>query len=500
MGAFLGFLKGLGPMRLAVVAGFIFGSIGFFIFLTTRLTTPSMVLLYSDLQSDDANRIAQQISGQGIPHELRRNGTEIFVPTDAVAKVRLSIAQQGLPRGGSIGYEIFDKSDALGSTNFTQNVNLVRALEGELSRTIRSIDSVRAARVHLVLPQREMFSRNKQPASASIILTMRTAGRLPREQVLAIQHLTAAAVPGLEPQRISIVDSKGSLLARGFEEQGVDGMMAAKADERRRNYETQLAHALEELLEKSVGFGNVRAEVSAEMDFDRVTTNEETYNPEGQVVRSTQTVEETSSNREGDANPPVGVATNLPDAAIGGGEAGSASSAENRTEETVNYEISKKVVSHVREAGVIKRLSVAVLIDGSYVPNEKGERIYKERSEQEMTNLAALVRTTVGFNPDRNDKIEVINMRFAEGEAPPEEPLQLFFGFGKNEILRMAEILVLSIVAILVILLVVRPLLSRAFEALPSVAGAAAGAGRLLADQAAAEARGALAGPEEAPE
>lgn len=497
MGAFLQILRGLGPMRLTVMAGVVFGLVGFFIFLTTKLTTPQMALLYGELQPDDAGRIGQQLDAQQIPHEFRRNGTEIYAPASEVPRLRVTMAQQGMPRGGSIGYEIFDKSEALGTTNFIQNINLVRALEGELSRTIRSIDSVRTARVHLVLPRREMFSRERQPPSASIILTMRTAGRLPREQVVAIQHLVAAAVPGLEPQRISIVDNKGSLLAKGFEETGADGMAAVKADERRRAYESQLARSLEEMLEKSVGFGNVRTEVSADMDYDRVTTNEEVYNPDGQVVRSTQTVEETSSNREAE-NSPVGVTSNLPDPNASGG-AGSTASAENRTEETVNYEISKKVTSHVREAGVIKRLSVAVLVDGTYSSNEKGERIYKARAEQEMNNLASLVRTAVGFNQERGDKIEVINMRFAEGEEPYEEPLQLFFGFSKNDILRMTEILVLSIVAILVILLVVRPLLSRAFEALPSVAGAAAGAGRLLADQAAAEARAALPGPDEVP-
>jgi flagellar M-ring protein FliF len=498
LGAFLTTLRGLGPMRLAVMAFLVFGLVGFFIFLTTKLTTPQMALLYGDLESEDVGRITQQLDGQGVPYELRKNGTEVHVPSDQVPRVRISMAQQGLPRGGSIGYEIFDKAEALGTTNFIQNINLVRAMEGELSRTIKSIDSIRNARVHLVLPKREMFSREKQPPSASIILTMRTAGRLPREQVLAIQHLVAAAVPGLEPSRISIVDNKGSLLAKGFEEGSPDGALGGKADERRRAYETEIGRNLEELLEKSVGFGNVRTEVSVDMDFDKITTNEETYNPDGQVVRSTQTVEESSSSKEADATSPIGVQTNLPDANSTNGS-GSNANNENRTEETVNYEISKKVTSHIREAGVVKRLSVAVLVDGSYVTDPKGDRQYKERSEQEMNNIAALVRTAVGFNAERGDKIEVINMKFAEGEEPLEEPLQLFFGFTKNDILRIAEFLVLGIVAVLVILLVVRPLLSRAFEALPGAVGAAAGAGRLLADQAAEQARAALPGPEEVP-
>jgi flagellar M-ring protein FliF len=487
-------------MRLTVMAGAVFGLIGFFIFLTTRLTTPQMALLYGDLQEEDVSRITAQLSAQGSPYELRRNGTQVFVPSAEAAQLRITMAKLGVPKSGNIGYEIFDNADALGSTNFIQNVNLVRALEGELARTIRSIDSVRSARVHLVMPKRALFSRQTQKATASIFLKMRSPGRLPNEQVLAIQHLIAAAVPGLDAERISIIDNKGSLLSRGNEQQSGPGGLAAKADERRQSYEKKLSRAIEELLEKSVGFGNVRAEVTVDMDFDQIVTNEEIFNPDGQVVRSTQTVEETSSSRDANANPPVGVATNLPDANLaGGGGSAASSNAENRTEETVNFEITKKVTSHTREGGIVKKLSVAVLVDGSYSNNEEGERVYLARNTEEMNNLAALVRTAIGFNADRGDSVEVINMKYAEGEDPEEEPLQLFFGFNKNDILRMAEILVLSIVAILVILLVVRPLLSRAFEALPAVAGAAGAAGRLLAEQA-AEARAALPGPEDAPE
>ena len=362
-----------------------------------------------------------------------------------------------------------------------QNVNLVRALEGELSRTIRSIDSVKGARVHLVMPRRELFSREQQEPSASIILTMQGARRLEKGQVTAIQHLVAAAVPGLAPNRISIVDDKGSLLARGFEDETDIGFLAARADERTRAYEGRLVRTIEELLERTVGFGKVRANVSADLDFDRVNSSEESFDPDGQVVRSTSTIEETSSSRESDAATPVSVAANLPDAQGAGGGSASATTAEGRTEETVNFEISKTVVNHVREVGTVKRLSVAVLVDGVYT-TETGTVTYADRDGREMDLLATLVQSAIGFNADRGDAVEVINMRFAVPEEPEAEPLDLFFGFDKNDILRMAEILVLSIVAILVILLVVRPLLTRAFEALPAMAGAVAAEGeRLLA-------------------
>lgn len=485
MDALFQMLRNLGPMRLAVMGGVVLGLVGFFIFLTTRLTTPQLALLYSDLPPSDSARIVSQLEATNIPFELRRNGTDIHVPADRVLRLRLSMAERGLPSGGSIGYEVFDKTDSLGTTNFMQNVNLVRALEGELARTIGSLDTVKSARVHLVMPKRELFSREKQEPSAAIILNMRGAVRLERQQIQAIQHLVAASIPGLMPNRVSIVDEKGTLLARGFEGDHTAAAAAARTDELRKTYELRLARSIEELLERSLGFGKVRAEVTADLDFDRVSTNEEKFDPEGQVVRSTQTVEETRSSREAEANQAVTVGQNLPDPTASGGESANSSAAEARNEETVNFEITKKTINHVREAGSVKRLSVAVLVDGIYARDQGGQRVYQPRSDEDLDLIRTLVTSAIGFNADRGDIVEIVNMRFATADEPEEEPLQLFFGFDKNDLLRMAEILVLSIVSVLVILLVVRPLLSRAFEALPAAAGAVAAQGRLLAEQAA---------------
>ena len=207
-------------MRLAVVGVVGVAAVAFFVFLVARLSAPQMALLYGDLAVEDTSRIVAQLEAQKVPFTLKRGGTEIHVPVDRVTRLRIGMAEQGMPSGGSVGYEIFDKADTLGATNFIQRVKLVRALEGELARTIRSIELVRSARVHLVLPRRELFSRERQQPSASIILNMKSTARLSREQVLAIQHLVAAAVPSLTPNRISVVDDKGALLARGFDEEG----------------------------------------------------------------------------------------------------------------------------------------------------------------------------------------------------------------------------------------------------------------------------------------
>ena len=472
-------LRNLGPVRLAIMGAIMLGMIGFFIFLATRLT-PSMVLLYGDLNADDSSRITSQLSSQNVPFELLQGGSQIMVPSDRALKLRLGLASQGIPSGGSLGYELFDDKQTIGTTSFVQNINLLRALEGELARTIQTISSIRSARVHLVLPRRELFSREKHQASASITLRMGN-GSLEKDQVAGIQHLVAAAVPGLVPARVSIISSSnGKLLAGGFEEDSAS-FMAVKSQEQRRNFERRMSRTIESLLEKTVGFGKVRAEVKADMDFDRISTTDEKFDPDGQVIKSNQSIEETNQTRDTEGTQPVTVGTNLPDPNAGSGENASSSSAESRTEETVNFEVSKKIINHVREVGIINRLSVAVLIDGVRGIDD-GEPTYQPRSEAEMELLATLVRGAIGFNADRGDTVEVINMEFADVVEEGIE-LELFFGLDKNDLLRMAEVLVLSIVAILVILLVVRPLVSRAFESIPS---AAAAGERLLTDQAGA--------------
>ena len=470
--------RNLGPMRLALMGGVALIMVGFFIFITTRLATPNLDLLYKDLDPKDSSRIMQILDSQGIPYEVGQGNSEVLIPRKEIARIRLLLADQGIPGGGNMGYEIFDESESLGATNFMQNVNLVRALEGELARTIQSISAVSSARVHLVLPKRELFSRERQDPSASIVLRMSGGNRLEKEQVLAIQHLVATAVPSLVPSRVSIVDDKGKLLAAGFEDENDIGIMADKTADRKRSFENRLAHTIEEMLEKTVGFGKVRAEITAQMDFDRISTQEEVYDPEGQVVRSTQSVEQSTSARDSEGAPPVSVGANLPDPGLQSVDGISSSQNEARTEETVNFEISKKVINHVREIGDVKRLSVAVLVDGRRVENADGDMVYEALPDAEMELIATLVRGAIGFDADRGDVVEIINMEFIDFVAPEEE-LKLFFGMDKNDMLRLAEILVLSIVAILVILLVVRPLISRAFEALPSAALAGE---RLLAD------------------
>lgn len=451
-------LRNLGLTRILIIAGVTLAVVAFFVFLASRVAKPDLALMYKDLDTRDAGSIVAILEAQAVPYELRGDGTEIYVPRDQVARLRMAAAEQGLPLGGSIGYEIFDKTDALGTTNFVQNVNLLRALEGELSRTIGSLDRVDAARVHLVLPKRQVFSRESQEPSASIMLKVR--GILGGERVAAIQNLVAAAVPGLEPGRVAVVDSRGKLLSRSLED-GNDPLSSPSAlQELRLAHEQRIKHAVESLLEQTVGAGRVRAEVAVALDHDRVTTNSETYDPDGQVVRSTQLREEKSTSSEGENQDAVTVASNLPGQEV---DQSRSSNAEEIVEETTNYEISRQVRTEVREAGVIRRISVAVLVDGVYEQSGEGEATYRPRSEEELQQLTRLVQSAVGYDEERGDTVEVSNLRFADidaafpdGEAPFE-----IMGFGKGELLRFAEILVLGVVALLILLLVVRPMLSR---------------------------------------
>jgi flagellar M-ring protein FliF len=472
---FSNLLRSLGVVRLAALGLVAVALLVFFAFIGLRLGTEPKALLFSDVGVEDAAKMVAQLDAAKVPYELRGDGSMIYVPQADVLRLRMMLAEKGLPAGGTVGYEIFDNADALGTTSFLQNINHLRALEGELARTIRAIDGIKGARVHLVLPERELFSRERREPTASIVLKV-SRDTLSTQQVKAIQYLVASAVDGLAPGRVSIVDERGTLLASGAGDDN-QAIFASSIDERRTGYEARLRTHLENIVQRVVGVDKARVEVTAQMDYNRITQTSDTFDPNGQVVRSTQSVEDSSSSADGAANDGVTVGNNLPNANLGGTEAESgARQAANRTEETVNYEISRTTKTEVLEPGRVKRLSVAVLVDGSYVEGENGAVTYAPRAQQELEKIEALIKTAMGFDEARGDQVEVVNLQFAArpeldaGTAATDEAAG-FMGFTRADIMRLAELAVLAVLALVAIFFVARPLLAKT--------GGFAGAGRL---------------------
>jgi len=444
--------------RLAAMATVAVLIMGFFVFLMMRAQTPNMAPLYSGLSLEDSSAIITQLETANVPFELRGDGDTILVPRDQITTVRMNLAGQGLPNKGQVGYEIFDQQSTLGATSFVQNINNVRALEGELARTISSLSRIKGARVHLVLPERELFRRERKDPSASIVLSVR--GALSSGEIQAIQHLVASAIEGLTPQRVSIVDDAGNLLASGTEDDGL-GAMAGQAEERVLGFENRMRTRIEDMLANVVGPGRARVEVSAELDFNRSTTTEETFNPDGQVVRSTQTRE--AQNQTGAAAGQATVANELPGASGNNGGDGSTEQG-NSTEETVNYEISKKTQTAVTEAGALKRLSVAVVVDGTYTDDGQGNMTYAPRSADNITQIQTLVRSAVGYSAERGDTVDVVNMQFAERpDLAPAGTDQAggLLDFTRDDIMNGAEMAVTLLIALALMFFVLRPLLKK---------------------------------------
>src|SRR6201985_3613940 len=444
--------------------------IGFFSFVIMRVTTPQLTTLFTDLSTEDSSGIIKELERQAIPFELRNDGAVIMVPKDKVTRLRMHLAESNLPKGGGVGYEIFDKSDALGTTSFVQNITHLRALEGELPPTIRGIDRIQAARVHLVLPERPLFSRETPEPSASIVVRVR--GSLEPQQIKAIRHLVASAVSGLKPQRVSIVDESGQLLADG--EAGDNENVAG--DERRNAYEKRLRNEVEAIVSSVVGAGRARVQLSADFDYNKITQTSDKFDPEGRVLRSSQTREESSATAESSGQVTVG--NELPGNQAQG-TAPTARDQSKKTEENNNYEISRSTKTQVTEAGRVNRISVAVLVDGSYAKNEKGEMVYQERSKEQLDRIAALVRSAIGFDQKRGDQVEVVNLKFAEAPAvaPIAEPAGLLgmLQFTKDDVMYVIELGVMMLLGLVVLFMVVRPLVKRilASEVIPALTGEA---------------------------
>ena len=453
------FFKAVGAARFGVMAGVAAVLTAFFLYIAGAITEPPKTILYGGLEPRDAAAVTAKLDGMNVKYDAKEDGT-ILVPADQVTKLRMALAQDNLPAAG-VGYEIFDKSDAFGTTAFVQNINRVRALEGELARSIQTIDGIESARVHLVIPERQIFSRDDQSPSASVVLKTRAV--MGRGQVEAIQHLVAAAVASLVPDRVAIVDDRGNLLAGGEDKSGPDAS-AENKDQNTTDYEDRLRQRIESIVASVVGPGHVRVQVTAAIDYRQLNTTEEKYNPDSKVVRSTQTVEQSSSDTTS-GGAAVSVANALPGASTTNGDNGKSSSG--RTEETTNYEIDKTVTTSSENNGEVKHVSVAVVVDGM-LTGDGPNPTYKPRSPAEMDKITSLVKSAIGFDQTRGDQVQVTNMEFARVDAgdatPATKPL---LGLDASYWFKIIEASIMCVTALLIGLFVARPLIGRMFAPNP---------------------------------
>jgi flagellar M-ring protein FliF len=454
-------LKNLGAFRFFSIIAVGLSILGFFTYIMIKANAPDMGLLFSQLDPADGGRILDRLKSMQMPVEVRGDGTQIFVPSSEIAKLRMELAQDGMPSGGVVGYEIFDRSDLLGTTTIMADLNHLRAIEGELSKSIRTIQGVQSARVHLVLPKKELFSKDKQETTASIMLRMKGTSILSANQVQAIQYLVSSAVPNLTLDRVSVIDDKGNLLARGNDSTG-KGDSFTMQQNIRLEIENKMSRTIESLLDRTLGLGKSRSEVNIEMDFDQVTSTSVVYDPDGQVAKSTSTSEEGVDSNENQTVDAVSIQNALPNQNTNQSSGALTKNQSSNVQENINFEISNTTKNYVKETGTIKRLSIAVMVDGAYVKGKDGKLEYQPRDPKELEKLETLVKSAVGFKQDRGDTVSLVNLQFSE--SPIDEKLiqekEPNFFLKDMNINKILEIVLSALVVLIGLFSIVKPIVS----------------------------------------
>ena len=454
-------LRKLGPLRLVGLVASLAAIIVAVAASTVHLMAPDFVPLFSKLAPEDSAALARHLDQAREKYQMADGGQTVLVERSRVAQLRIMAAEKRLPSKGSLGYEVFDRIDPLSTTTNLFQINQIRALEGELARTIASIAGVESARVHLVIPTRELFSQQAPDTRASVVVQFRANMDSARQRVESIRHLVASAVKNLSPGRVSIVDTQGNLLARGDGESAAG--QATAVLEHKLEHERRLRAAVERLVEQHVGIGRVRADVNVDVTYAAVVRTTEAFDPKGRVERSVQTVEEASTKSEQRGEQDSSVARNIPPEQQGQGQGTRGSENQRRTEETTNFEVSRTQVRESIDPGSIRRVSVAVLVDGVRQADASGAQAWKPRSEEEMKAIERLVRSAVGFSQERGDTVEVVNLPFSPVELPDIRPPGMF-DFTKEDIKLVSQVAVLGLVVALVVLFVVRPIVAKMFE------------------------------------
>ncbi len=415
-------------------------------------------VLFNNLSQQDGGAIVAKLKERNIPYRIEANGSIIMVPAEKVYELRLSLAGEGLPNGGSVGFEIFDKPD-FRTTKFVQELNYRRALQGELARTINLFKEVKSSAVFLVIPKDSLFIEEKKPASASIQLDL--GSRLPPGKLAAIVHLVANAVEGLEPNHVTVVDTKGRVIFKGNTGNEISSILSSTQLDYKRNIETEIRENVQSMLEGIVGSGKAIVRVSTEVDFNKIILNQEEYDPSATVVRSKRNFEETMGTAENSARPSQTLVNQrsgvLP-------SSNNAQKTKTKKDIATNYEINKTIREIIKPAGTVKRLSVAAVIDGVYkvekLKDGSMKKLYVPRSADEMKTFEEIVKKAMGYSEDREDTVSVRCIPFSD--AMPVDMNNVIESSQFNPLLLLAKhrkTIVNIILLALAFFLIVKPLL-----------------------------------------
>lgn len=444
-----------GRALVVIVGGGVIAVLLWTIFSTHR---PDMATLFSQLNPSDAGLIVEELKSSKVPYRVADGGTRILVPSGVVHETRLHLATRGLPQGGGVGFEIFDRT-TLGTTDFVQRLNYQRALQGELARTIGQLKEVTAARVHLALPQPSVFTEQEKPATASVVLKLQPGARLTLEQVRGIVHLVSSSVEGLNPDRVTVIDTSGKLIARP-----ADNSLSTTANtqlERQEAVEAELERRVRTMIEEILGPNKATVRVAAQMDFTSVERTEERFDPRG-VIKSEQRTTETQQSATTTPAAVAGVASNIPDQTATQPQTGQNTAKTIKEAETLQYDVSKVLERKVFAPGQLKRVSVAVMVDGTskaVADGKGGERKeYVPRKPEEIEKIKVAVKNAVGFTASRGDEVEVVEFPFDTSAMEKERVLMeeaerkaFWYSLGKQ--------ILTAIGVLLVVFFVLRPLM-----------------------------------------
>ncbi len=415
--------------------------------------TPSYQVLYSGLSKEDAGKIIEKLKDKKVPYKVQSSGT-ILVPSSKVYELRFELASLGLPGGHGVGFEIFDKT-TFGVTEFVQRINYIRALQTELARTISSLDDVETARVHIVIPKKSLYLEREELPSASVVIKLKPGRYLSKSIVSSIVYLVCCGVEGLLPKNVTVVDTEGNLLSPPTGK--IAGPLFLSKFQYIKDYEANLEKKIEDIVGAVVGIGKVKAKVSVQMDFTKVSEREERYDP-NVVVEREERVEESSQGMGGAYGVP-GALSNLP--GVSQGKAGGgATSKYTRTKEATYYKAGRIFKTTVKGAGIVKRVCAAVVVDGSY-KSENGKMVYVPRSKEEMKKIEDMVKKAIGYSSERGDEVEVENIPFKKEELPKPTFLEML---GKPIIISAIKYFVVLIISVILIFSVLKPLIKSVVE------------------------------------